>query len=145
MSIKKTKRPEGNKTNHKANSGSFKPGPDPTGRRNVHGMTSKAQLQAGRKITAALVAEGEATIQLQIGTTLVEATNYEILAKVIWREARSAKAPFVEMILDRIEGKVSQPIQGDLNLAGALSISALRASMSARAQLAAQDNPAEKE
>lgn len=93
----------------------FRPGPDE--RRNTAGQRSKAAVETTKKIRAELVAEGDREgsykVKLPDGKERVfRARNYELLARVIWRQALGGDYQFVSLVLERIEGKVPMPIQG---------------------------------
>ena len=93
----------------------FKPGFDPN--RNTAGQRSKVAVETTRKIRAEVVAEldreGSYKIKMPDGKERVfRARNYELLARVIVRQALSGDFQFVNLVLDRVEGKVPQPLQG---------------------------------
>lgn len=94
----------------------FAKGPD--SRRNIHGQRSKAAVQLSKSIRSHLVEEAKRnvhyTVKTPAGDIKMKARNIDLLAKRIWREAVDGDAAFVHIILDRIEGKVTQPIEGEL-------------------------------
>ena len=91
----------------------FAKGPDP--RRNVYGQRNKAAVRATKLLRNKLVQEGKRlvtyTVETPAGKVKLKARNIDLLAKRIWREAVEGNASFVQIILDRTEGKVTQPIE----------------------------------
>ena len=93
----------------------FKKGTDE--RRNIAGQRSKAAVETTKKIRGEILAEldreGSYKIKMPDGKEKVfRARNYELLARVIVRQALSGDYQFVSLVLDRTEGKVPMPIQG---------------------------------
>jgi len=90
----------------------FAKGPDP--RRNMYGQRNKAAVRAAKQIRDRLVQEGKKfvtyTVDTPAGKVKLKAKNIDLLAKRIWREAIEGDASFVQIVLDRTEGKVTQPV-----------------------------------
>ena len=81
-----------------APAGRFKKGDDP--RRNRNGQKSKAAVAFGASFSRALAEHGSA----------------EELAEILWSEARRKRPWAVEMIMERLMGKVTQPVDSDANV-----------------------------
>ena len=92
----------------------FPKGPDPLHFRNVSGQRNKAAVQAAKLIRDKLVQEGKRlvtyTVDTPSGKVKLKARNIVLLVKRIWREAIEGDASFVQIVLDRTEGKVAQPL-----------------------------------
>ena len=118
--VKKSKKPAGrNAAKPRRRQGGkgrpFKPGPDE--RRNTAGQRSKAAVETTKRIRSEILAEldreGSYKIRMPDGKEKVfKARNYELLARVIVRQALSGDYQFVSLVLDRTEGKGPMPIQG---------------------------------
>jgi hypothetical protein len=95
----------------------FAKGPDP--RRNVYGQRNKAAVRATKLIRDKLVQEGKKlvtfTVDTPAGKVKMKARNIDLLAKRIWREAVEGDPSFVQIVLDRTEGKVTQPIDNSVS------------------------------
>ena len=76
--------------------GRFKKGEDP--RRNKHGQKSKAAVEFGAAFAKALAEQG----------------SPDKLAKMLWEKALYGQSWAVDIILDRLVGKVAQPIEGEI-------------------------------
>ena len=94
----------------------FRKGPDP--HRNVSGQRNKAAVQATTLLRNKLVQEGKRivtyTVDTPTGKVKLKARNVVLLVKRIWREAIGGDASFVQIVLDRTDGKVTQPIAGEI-------------------------------
>lgn len=92
-----------NKSREPGVAGRFKRGDDP--RRNKNGRKSKAAIQMSQALMNALTAEGE------------KDEKFKKLATKIWEKALQGQPWAVEMIFDRLIGKVTQPVKhnGDIN------------------------------
>ena len=103
------KQNKGNRVNHGKTAGQFKPGHDP--RRNLAGQKSANQVEAGRRLVDALIREGDQVqkdIDWVIGKgDIVGLNNFDALARTIWRRAIDGEIHFVNIVLDRLAGKVA--------------------------------------
>lgn len=89
--------------------GSFKKGPDP--RRNANGQINALQIEFGKKIRMALVAEGQQPSKKRKGLT-----RFESMIFSVWDEAEQGVPWAVEYVSERTEGKITQPIGEDPNM-----------------------------
>ena len=78
--------------------GRFKKGADP--RRHTNGRKSKDAVAFGAAFSNALATKGKP----------------EELAKILWEEARRKKPWAIEMVMERLMGKVTQPIDANENV-----------------------------
>ena len=97
----------------KSNNGQFQKGDDP--RRNKKGPVSKERLAFNKSLRELLVKEGK---RKQVGTIgdkenpkIVRLKKVEWLVKAIWQQAIKGESWAVNFIAERVEGKVTQPIE----------------------------------
>ena len=86
----------------------FKKGGDP--RRHMNGAKSKAAVEFNKTLRQLLVAEGERESTGQIGEKTLRMKNVEWLVKSVWKKAIKGESWAVTFIAERIEGKVTQPV-----------------------------------
>ena len=108
----------------KSNNGQFQKGDDP--RRYKKGPVSKERLAFNKSFRELLVKEGK---QKQIGTIgdkentkIVRLKKVEWLVKAVWQQAIKGESWAVNFIADRVEGKVTQPI----DMKGSLEILSIK-------------------
>ena len=82
---------------------------------NRHGQISHNVLAFNKSLRELIVGEGE-----QKHTTLIEGqkvtfTKAQWMVKVLWNEAMKGEAWAVQFIAEKVEGKVTQPITGELS------------------------------
>lgn len=98
----------------------FAKGPDP--RRWKHGQKSKAVVKVSRDIQQWLSVVGDELYEL--GQTYSEA-----LARKLWDRAVKGDMQAADIVLERLLGKVSQLISGNLNVNAKLSLPDFKKSM----------------
>jgi hypothetical protein len=119
---KKASRPAGKRrmarTRNAGEGGTFPKGP--CSRRNIHGQRNKAAVQATKLFRDVLVAIGNEnlTVELKEINRKVTKKKIEWLGQKVYSEALSGNMTAVVIILDRTEGKVTQPISGDMKVSG---------------------------
>jgi len=90
-------------------------------------------LAFNRTLRELIVAEGEQKHTTLIGDeghkVKVTFKKVEWMVKVVWNCAMKGEAWAVEFIAERTEGKITQPVDGNLNVTGALSMTALKKSL----------------
>ena len=94
----------------KSNNGQFKKGDDP--RRNKKGPVSKERLAFNSTLRILLVAEGEKERNGKVGENeFITKKNVEWLIKSVWDKAIKGESWAVNFIADRVEGKITQPLE----------------------------------
>lgn len=88
--------------------GQFQKGADP--RRHKDGSKSRAAVEFSKNLRQLLVKEGEEVKKGQVGEQTVRLKNVEWLVKSVWRKAIAGEAWAVTFIAERVEGKISQPV-----------------------------------
>jgi hypothetical protein len=96
---------------------------------NRNGQIGKGALAFNRSLRELLVAEGETDQTDDKGK--IRLKKVEWLVRVVWNKALKGEAWAVDFIAERTEGKVTQPVSGDLNIQGRLSMAALKKSAKA--------------
>jgi len=86
-------------------------------RNNTAGQTSKKKLRWNKTISELIAAEGEKLQKGTIGENTFKLKKVEWLVKSLWKKAIDGEAWAVNTILERTEGKVTQPIDhGEIKL-----------------------------
>lgn len=112
------------------NKGSFQKN-DP--RINRNGPIKTGVLAFNRSLRNLIVTEGESKHTALVGEeghkTKVTFRKVEWMVKVVWNAAMKGEAWAVQFIAERTEGKITQPVDGNLNVTAALSMTALKKSL----------------
>jgi len=98
----------------------FKKGDDP--RRWKHGQKSKAAVAVTRDIQQWLSVVGEEIYE-------AGKTYNECLVRKLWERAVKGDMQATTIVLERILGKAPQPLSGNLNITGRLTMGALKKSL----------------
>ena len=96
---------EGKAVKHR---GQFKKGHDP--RRHMKGTKSKGRLAFNKELRELLVEEGEQLQKGTIGEKTFKLKKVEWLVKSVWGKAIQGEAWAVNFIAERVEGKITQPV-----------------------------------
>ena len=81
------------------------------------GQTSKKKLRWNKTISELIAAEGEKIQKGTIGENTFKLKKVEWLVKSLWKKAIDGESWAVNTILERTEGKVTQPIDhGEIKL-----------------------------
>ena len=95
--------------------GGFKKGRD--SRRNKHGQRNAASVAFFKQLRELIVKEGE---KLHKGKDeqgqIVKLKKVEWMIKVLWQAAMKGESWAIQFIAERVEGKISQPIDLDANI-----------------------------
>ena len=82
---------------------------------NRNGQISKKRLEFNKTIRDLLVNEGETLQQGQIGENVVKLKKVEWLMKSVWKKAIEGESWAINFIAERVEGKVTQPVSGEID------------------------------
>ena len=93
---------------HSQKPGVFKKGHDP--RRNSRGAVNKNRVQFNRTLRELIVSEGEEEWKGVDGNEELKLKKVEWLVKSVWKKAIEGEAWAVNFIADRVEGKITQPL-----------------------------------
>ena len=105
----------GNRKNHPVNSGSFKKGKDP--RRNTAGQRNKASVMFFKQLRELIVKEGEKPYMGKDESgQIVKLKKVEWMIKVLWQAAIKGEAWAIQFITEKVEGKITQPIGGEVSV-----------------------------
>ena len=100
----------GNRKNHPANAGTFRKG---DGRkRNGHGQRNKAAVAITKTFRNVLVLIGGESLISELQGKPISKQKIEWLGQKLWAMALSGDIAAIRELLDRMEGKVTQPIGG---------------------------------
>ena len=88
---------------------------------NRRGQISKKRLAFNKELRELIVSEGEQVQRGTIGEKSVKLKKVEWLIKSVWKKAIEGEAWAVNFIAERVEGKISQPIDIDANVTFQLS------------------------
>jgi len=101
---------------------------------NRQGQIGHNVLAFNKTLRELIITEGEAK-----HTTLIESEGghktkvthkkVEWVVKVLWNAAMKGEAWAIQFIAERTEGKITQPVDGNLNVTAALSMTALKKSL----------------
>ena len=83
---------------------------------NRNGQISKKRLAFNRTLRELLVSEGEKEHKGTLGENTYKLKKIEWLIKSIWNKAIAGEAWAVQFIAERVEGKVAQPMDVDVNV-----------------------------
>jgi hypothetical protein len=101
---------------HRPNAGSFKKGDS---RINRNGPIKTGVLAFNRNLRELIVAEGEQKHTTLVGDegkkVKVTFKKVEWMVKVLWNAAMKGEPWAVQFIAERTEGKVTQPVSGELS------------------------------
>ena len=81
---------------------------------NRNGQISKERLEFNRSLRELLVSEGEKEWTGVLDNEKIKLKKVEWLVKSVWKKAIDGEAWAVNFIADRVEGKVTQPIEGKI-------------------------------
>jgi len=83
---------------------------------NRRGQISKKRLAFNKELRELIVKEGEEIQAGTIGEKSTKLKKVEWLIKSVWKKAIDGEAWAVNFIAERVEGKISQPIDIDANV-----------------------------
>ena len=86
----------------------FKKGDD--SRRHMNGSKSRAAVEFNKNLRELLVEEGEKEQTGHLGENTLKLKKVEWLVKSVWKKAIDGESWAVNFIADRVEGKITQPI-----------------------------------
>ena len=105
----------GGQKGHPAPKTAFKKGHDP--KRNIHGQRNKGAVAFFKQMRELIVTEGEKLEQGKDETgKFVKHKKVEWMVKVLWQEAIAGKSWAIEFITEKVEGKIVQPISGEIKV-----------------------------
>ena len=81
---------------------------------NRNGQISKERLEFNKSLRELLVSEGEAEWEGVFNNEKIKLKKVEWLVKSVWKKAIEGESWAVNFIAERIEGKVTQPIEGKI-------------------------------
>lgn len=114
-SSEKVIKKRGGQKGHPPPKTAFKKGHDP--KRNIHGQRSAASVAFFKQLRELIVTEGE---KIEEGKNesgkFVKHKKVEWMIKVLWQEAIAGKAWAIEFITEKVEGKIVQPISGEIKV-----------------------------
>ena len=94
--------------------GQFQKGDDP--RRHTNGSKSKAAVAFNKSLRELLINEGEKTkTGKDTSGNKVSLKNVEWLSISVWQKAIKGESWAVQFIAERTEGKVTQPVSGEID------------------------------
>jgi len=118
----------GGKKGHPPPKTAFKKGHDP--KRNTSGQRNKAAVQQTKLFRDILVAIGEEELGVKVGEegnkVLVTKKKIEWLGQKLWSTALNGNMTAITIILERTEGKVTQPIDHGASTDGSLIIKVIQ-------------------
>jgi hypothetical protein len=97
------------KTRNAGEAGTFPKGP--CARRNTHGQRNKAAVQSTTLFRNVLSAIGLENLTVENKGVKITKKKIEWLGQKVYSEALSGNMMAVNIVLDRTEGKVSQPVE----------------------------------
>jgi len=99
------------KTRNAGEGGTFRKGADV--RRNKAGQRNKAAVQLTKSFRNVLVLIGGESLVSELGGKPISKLKIEWLGQKLWAMALSGDIAAIRELLDRMEGKVTQPIGGE--------------------------------
>ena len=85
---------------------------------NRNGQVSKERLAFNRTLRELIVAEGEKEWRGVDKNEDLTLKNVEWLVRSVWKKAIDGESWAVNFIAERVEGKITQPVQADIKITG---------------------------